>query len=82
MFTLWRQAVKWLRTLLLTIFQKKPIDWHKTIKDALDIAKNVNDKLKPSHPDTPPTIPDYDLIGVSHRKTPLRDFFKKLRKKQ
>jgi hypothetical protein len=59
---------------------KQPIDWHKKIDEALDIAKHVNDKVTPVN--APVKTPDYDIIGPVEKKTPLRDFFKKLRKKQ
>lgn len=80
MFIVWRKFVAFLRGLLLAMVTKTPVDWNKTIDTALDLAKETNDKLKPTPVIPNHTIPDYDMIGTT--KFRLRDLFKKLRKKQ
>jgi len=79
MVKLWRRLVVWLRSLLLAIFFKKPIQWSNKlgelfgiIVDALKMKEN-KDTVTPEVEPKKPT-PDYDMIP----KRPLRDFLHKL----
>jgi hypothetical protein len=71
MIVLCRKFVVWLRTLLLTIVQKKPINWATTLGDLFRILADATTVIpEPAKP----TTPDYDMIP----KRPVRDFFRRL----
>ncbi|MFA5345373.1 MAG: hypothetical protein WC315_03785 [Candidatus Omnitrophota bacterium] len=83
MVKLWRRLVVWLRSLLVALFFKKPIQWSNKLGELfsiiMDALKMQEDKSgttpKPTPtPEPKKPIPDYNLIP----KRPVRDFFKKL----
>jgi hypothetical protein len=77
MVILWRRLVVWLRSLLVAIFFKKPIQWSNKLGELfniiMDALKMQEDKDNPA-PEPKKPVPDYDMIS----KRPLRDFLKKL----
>jgi hypothetical protein len=77
MVKLWRRLVVWLRSLLIALFFKKPIQWSTKLGELLGIIvdalkmKEDKDTLTPE-PKKP--VPEYDMVS----KRPVRDFFRKL----
>ncbi len=79
MVKLWRRLVVWLRSLLVAIFFKKPIQWSNKLGElfsiVMDALKMQEEKDNPTpEPEPKKPIPDYDMIP----KRPIRDFLKKL----
>lgn len=81
MIRLWRQFVKWMRSIALKLKDGKPVSWGLKFCELMAIiAKGLKqaEQAKPKKPEKPeskkpeskkpePKIPDYDLIGPKRR---------------
>jgi hypothetical protein len=52
---IFRRFVVWLRTILLSLYLKRQVDWKKEVHEIIDIVDDAVDKV--------PATPTYDLIG-------------------
>lgn len=79
MFRLWRQFVKWMRSIALKLKDGKPVNWGLKFQELMAIVakglkqvelKGPSEPIKPEESVKPvePKIPDYDLIGPKKRK--------------
>jgi hypothetical protein len=69
--------VVWLRTILLSLYLKKQVDWKKEVHEIIDIVDDAVEKL----PDKP-AIPTYDLTGPVEEPKKRRRLLEWLRRRR
>jgi len=77
MVIIWRRLVVWLRTLLIDIVLKRPIQWSNKLSGVFGIiVDTIKRNEQPTLP-KPKIVPDYNIIP----RKPIREFFQKLLKR-
>lgn len=71
MFKLWRQFVKWMRSIALKLKDGNPVDWGLKFCELMDIiAKGLKqaEQAKPEPKKPESKIPDYNIIPEKRKR--------------